>query len=300
MNEQTQKSQRDKEKLEGMATATLRRSARELIIAVPKAYAQNTSLGIAISQSLKNVESVFFDGMVAAHLTGRLRSVITATQKIKQVKAFGPYDEAVGFMQNRLKLKPTELARLKTIYGDTAINVTRNLGTVVEVNAKLAADTIVAEGMHVREGTVYLREALRTGGLDSPHPWLLETLVRSQIGLAYSAGRWNGNQDPVINNILWGYDYVTVGDDRVRPTHAAMDGASYPKEHPFWSENWPPCGFNCRCDTIEVFKDEKHKIKAVPEQVVIDGAVVLPGADVDWRYNSGVIFNDMAGSVIGR
>lgn len=300
MNEQTQKSQRDKENLEKMATATLRRSARELIIAVPKAYARNTSLGIAISQSLKSVEGVFYDGMVAAHLTGRLRSVIAATRKIKERKAFGPYDEAVGFMQNRLKLKPTELARLKAIYGDTATAVTRNLGTVVESNAKLAADTIITEGMHVREGTVYLREALRSGGLDSPHPWLLETLVRTQIALAYSAGRWNGNQDPVISNVLWGYDYVTAGDDRVRPTHEAMDGASYPKEHPFWSENWPPNGFNCRCDTIEIFKDEKPKTKAVAEVEVVDGIEVIPGADVDWRYNSGVVFNDMSGTVIGR
>lgn len=43
--------------------------------------------------------------------------------------------------------------------------------------------------------------------------------------------------------------YVAVLDSRTRPHHAAMHGATYPVDHVFWHNNFPPNDWNCRCTT---------------------------------------------------
>lgn len=41
--------------------------------------------------------------------------------------------------------------------------------------------------------------------------------------------------------------YVTVGDERVRPTHRPLDGIVKPVNDPFWDAWFPPNGWRCRC-----------------------------------------------------
>lgn len=48
--------------------------------------------------------------------------------------------------------------------------------------------------------------------------------------------------------------YRTAGDDRVRDEHAALDGITLPPSDPFWNENYPPNGWNCRCTAVQVRK----------------------------------------------
>ena len=45
--------------------------------------------------------------------------------------------------------------------------------------------------------------------------------------------------------------YNTVGDDRVRDRHADLDGITLPIDHPFWDQNMPINGHNCRCDVSQ-------------------------------------------------
>jgi SPP1 gp7 family putative phage head morphogenesis protein len=41
--------------------------------------------------------------------------------------------------------------------------------------------------------------------------------------------------------------YRTVGDDRVRDEHAALDGVIKPVDDNFWNTYYPPNGWRCRC-----------------------------------------------------
>ncbi|OSZ79285.1 hypothetical protein CAP35_13815 [Chitinophagaceae bacterium IBVUCB1] len=66
------------------------------------------------------------------------------------------------------------------------------------------------------------------------------------IGSAQMASRWvqfKSEADKFPN-----LTYRTVGDGQVRPSHAAMDGTTLPITHSFWATNYPPNGWNCRCD----------------------------------------------------
>lgn len=46
--------------------------------------------------------------------------------------------------------------------------------------------------------------------------------------------------------------YVTVGDDRVRPDHAALNGLTLPVDHPKWDKISPQNGWKCRCIKIQL------------------------------------------------
>ena len=45
--------------------------------------------------------------------------------------------------------------------------------------------------------------------------------------------------------------YSTVGDGRVRPEHAALDGTTRPINDSFWRKYYPPNGWNCRCTVMQ-------------------------------------------------
>lgn len=68
------------------------------------------------------------------------------------------------------------------------------------------------------------------------------------IGAGQMAGRWREHTDNA--DLFPALQYSTVGDDRVRAEHAALDGITRPIEDPFWDTHYPPNGWRCRCDVI--------------------------------------------------
>jgi SPP1 gp7 family putative phage head morphogenesis protein len=144
--------------------------------------------------------------------------------------------------------------------------------------------------MHVNAGVNELRKALALEGLTPDNSFTLEAIFRTQTQVAYSAGRWNADQDPAVQEILWGYKYVTVGDDRVRPEHVGLDGATFPKDDAFWNTHFPPCGWGCRCQAIPIY--EEAEVVRPPAEIEVDGKMVRPGADPGFRFNPGKVFQD--------
>jgi SPP1 gp7 family putative phage head morphogenesis protein len=50
--------------------------------------------------------------------------------------------------------------------------------------------------------------------------------------------------------------YQTIGDDRVREAHRVRDGVTRPVDDAFWNTNYPPIGWRCRCDVLQLTKQE--------------------------------------------
>lgn len=57
-------------------------------------------------------------------------------------------------------------------------------------------------------------------------------------------------------NLFPYWKYVTVGDDRVRPDHAALNGVVLPHKDARWDKIWPPNDWNCRCRVAGVMSHE--------------------------------------------
>lgn len=72
-----------------------------------------------------------------------------------------------------------------------------------------------------------------------------EVVFRNTAQNAYQLGRFN--QQEKLKNIRPFGEYVTFGDDRVRPNHAILNARVAALDDAFWAVNYPPNGHQCRC-----------------------------------------------------
>ena len=52
--------------------------------------------------------------------------------------------------------------------------------------------------------------------------------------------------------------YRTARDERVRASHRPLDRITLPADDPFWDEFFPPNGWNCRCNVVQVGKNSRR------------------------------------------
>jgi SPP1 gp7 family putative phage head morphogenesis protein len=84
---------------------------------------------------------------------------------------------------------------------------------------------------------------------------------------ARSAKNWQRiESDKGVLEIL---EYQTVGDSRVRPEHAELDGIKRPVDDSFWNNYYPPNGWRCRCDVLQHEEGDITSLKGFkqPESV---------------------------------
>jgi SPP1 gp7 family putative phage head morphogenesis protein len=67
--------------------------------------------------------------------------------------------------------------------------------------------------------------------------------------------------------------YVTVGDERVRPIHADMDGIVKKVDDPFWDDFIPQNGYNCRCTVEQVEKATESQLSSSKTKELNEGVI---------------------------
>lgn len=100
----------------------------------------------------------------------------------------------------------------------------------------------------------------------------LKAEIEAASASASSAENWQEYQK--AKKVYPNLRYETVGDSKVRDEHAALDGAVYPIDHPFWDTWMPPNGWNCRCMTVLTDEEENQ---LAPEKDPPKGFANNPG-----------------------
>jgi SPP1 gp7 family putative phage head morphogenesis protein len=77
----------------------------------------------------------------------------------------------------------------------------------------------------------------------------LEAEYQQAIAASQAASQWIDIEDGKESQPM--LTFRTAGDDAVRPEHAALEGATYPVDDPFWDIYYPPLDWGCRCDVIQ-------------------------------------------------
>lgn len=226
--------------------------------------------------------------MLASHLSGFRRFYLIKRQLPSLMRKYdsgelklSAVDDALKILQRRTGL---DLADLQEKYDTQALKILNNVSEEIEGQLEETFADLVREGVNTREAIKTLGDKFDQLGLSPNKPYQIETIFRTQIQLTFAAGKYQAEQDPDIQEILWGYKYVTVGDDRVRPEHAALDNVTLPKNDPFWDRFTPPNGWNCRCQLIPIF--EEREIQKPPETLE-DGAELKP--DKGFDFNPGKV-----------
>ena len=79
--------------------------------------------------------------------------------------------------------------------------------------------------------------------------------------------------------------YKTAGDEKVRADHARLNGMCLPFSDPAWDTCFPPNGWGCRCDVIQVIPGTHPRSES--KEVVDLMEEMTPGKQEIFRFNPG-------------
>jgi SPP1 gp7 family putative phage head morphogenesis protein len=188
------------------------------------------------------------EAMQTADLLGRKRAAITARDAGLKLDI---YDAAVKYFNNN---DPGAVDEALIAHRQTALTAVKGLAVDMETKIRDALRESVLKGEPLTQSKARMTSVFESIGLTPKNKGQIEGLIRTQTQLAFAAGRWKAERlDKDIDEMLWGYKYVTAGDARVREEHANLDGVVLPKDHKFWETFMPPNGFNCRCQAIPLY-----------------------------------------------
>ena len=89
-----------------------------------------------------------------------------------------------------------------------------------------------------------------------------EFQLRTHGFQAYAVARHQQQMEDIDVFPYWKYE--TVGDSRVRPGHAALDGKILRADDPWWKTHYPPWDWGCRCIVIELTELDAKKQGITP------------------------------------
>lgn len=127
--------------------------------------------------------------------------------------------------------------------------------------------------------------------------WRTSVIFRTNKRTAFMAGKWEQAKRTQKSRPY--LQYITVGDERVRASHAIHSRKIYPIDHPFWRTHYPPNGWLCRCTvrTLSSADIEREGLRVSseptpkPVERVNDKTGEVrkgyQGIDQGWDYNVG-------------
>jgi SPP1 gp7 family putative phage head morphogenesis protein len=282
---------KDVDYLEALGFKGAERFSAKLRREVLEAFVRGLDTDEVLKSLVPELAELLKQVMLVSHLAGRRRIYMDAG--LTNLTMYPQYEETLAWAKKRARLTPEQLTAIEHYYTEKAANIAVGFDASVQKRLANAVSKIVDQGQHIQEGVSTLQRGFQNAGVGKQNNSLVKALVRTQTNMAYNAGRWQANQDPAIDEILWGYEYVTINDDRVRPNHATEHGVKRPKDDPYWNTYWPPNGINCRCTTLEVFHTDKPKATPLTDIKDIDGVSVLRLPDEGWGFNAGQMLHPL-------
>lgn len=203
-------------------------------------------------------------------------------------------DAAIAFWKSRAKMTSAQAKAM----GEGARSRAFYITGLAEMDMVSLVHGGIAEALESGETLADFKR--RIGEVIEREGWKshrVDTIFRTNMQAAYSAGRYAKQQSTKEHLPYW--RYVTIGDSRVRPSHAVLSGKVFPADHPFWSENYPPNGFKCRCAVQALSKRQVQRMdldveSAIPGDTIwtdpktgMEHHIARPGADDGFRNNPG-------------
>ena len=169
-------------------------------------------------------------------------------------------DEAIEWLTTRA---PTLKSQLP-IYTSQAFTVSGIEKERILAEVQIALQKALSRGASVKQTMQAVDDIFNkyraTGeiiGGELSTPNRLETIVRTNLGLAYNAGRKAAFESPGVAQFLEAYQYSAVLDPRTTDFCVDHDGVTRPINDLIWDVIWPPNHFNCRSIVVSVIKGEE-------------------------------------------
>lgn len=152
---------------------------------------------------------------------------------------------AVKFLKKKTALTKEEYEALSDRAKAKAFTVAGYTEAVIIQEYLDSLTEAVEQGKTLRDWKEEMDTWLEQHGYEGMEPFKAHVIFETNIQTAYNAGHYTSMMQAREKRPYW--MYVTAGDDHVRETHAALHGAVYKYDDPFWKVWYPPNGFRCRC-----------------------------------------------------
>jgi len=167
-----------------------------------------------------------------------------------------PPEGAVEYLRNLTPVTRDLFDGLSSQYRNDAFTVAGVSDQRLIAKIRDALEETMAKGGTRDDFHKAVDELTSDAGVEDLAAFELDTVFQTNAGKAYSAGRLEQMKEPGMMDALPYWQYWTVGDLRVRPAHASLDGFCARAIDPVWLKIYPPSGFNCRCAVIPVLPED--------------------------------------------
>lgn len=194
------------------------------------------------------------------------------------------FDEAIEDLLEREPRLAADWEEVSAVYSrEHAFALARSADQELTEAIQRAMGRLVRSGAPVEVGETVIRaEAVKREVLGFTRAYA-ETVYRTNVATAFSAGRWRALADPEVQIIIPALEYHATLDSSVRENHRAAHGLIMAVDDDRWSQFSPPMGYNCRCAAVPVDRDRLRRMRRLtPEGLVVrqrtpDGAHPDPG-----------------------
>jgi SPP1 gp7 family putative phage head morphogenesis protein len=179
--------------------------------------------------------------------------------------------EAIEWFRKRVPMTDSQYARLVLLANGRAFTLAgvAQLDMVADVQRSIdrALSSGESFGDWKRKIKARLLNAWRRNDAEPANPgWRLETIFRTNVQRAYSAGRHEQLSDPVIMQARPYRMYDAIIDQRTTEICQERNGTILPADDPWWDTNWPPLHFACRAGvrSLRQSQAERRGITSAP------------------------------------
>lgn len=242
----------------------------------------------AQAELLNHLVPVMAKTMAVANLMGQRRAVLSWQEAGLEPISLDRFSEVMK--EIRATGLGKDLSRLQRGYARQVYKAMADSGSKIDATTRATIANLIAQREPTGRAIRILQSTLDKLGVGDHSQAQIETLYRTEVSRAYSAGR--RYRDKQRWDDIWGFRYITMKDDRVRETHASWEGTTLPKAHRFWKTHWVPCGWRCRCQIVTIYKTPGYNPREV-QPGTINGRVAP--ADEGFRDNWGNVMESDAG-----
>ena len=161
-----------------------------------------------------------------------------------------PFDRAIrSFAQKTEVVTKDRFLKLESSVRARSFTAARvqDLDVLADLNKSLLDS--IAEGGTFRQWLDGVDDTMERRGWTGSDPWHTRLVYDMNVGMAYSAGRY----DQARTNGIKHWRKLPSTSRNPRPEHAKFDGQVFPMDGPVGT---PPWDFGCNCEWEVVFEDE--------------------------------------------
>lgn len=160
--------------------------------------------------------------------------------------AVKPYEQAVKWFKSKNVVDKATFESMSARAKHRAFTIAGNArdDMLKAAHAELARQ--VQDGADLREFRKFMTARFEKAGWTPANASHVETIYRTNVMNAYSAGRHAEMTQPTVLAARPYWQIMGVSDDRTRDTHRKVQGLCIPASDSAWHRAYPPFGFNCR------------------------------------------------------